>query len=59
MLGQARSRGAVVSGLQQHGVAPGGRKMLDLEEAAASEAIANGEESYASHYVTPWKRAMP
>jgi hypothetical protein len=43
MLGQAQSRGQVLQGVQQYGVAPGGAKLMDLEEAAAQAAIQSGE----------------
>jgi len=42
MLGQARSRSQVADGVAKHGVAPGGRAMIDLEAAAAVHAIENG-----------------
>lgn len=42
MLGNAQSRSRVLSGVLQHGVAPGGRKLIDLEEEAALHAIQTG-----------------
>lgn len=42
MLGQAQSRGQVVDGVRQHGLAPGARKMIDMEEEAAQMALETG-----------------
>lgn len=42
MLGQATSRQQVLAGLQQHGVAPGGRVMMDMEAEAAQWANDHG-----------------
>jgi hypothetical protein len=43
MFGNAQSRDGVREGIAKHGVAPGGRKMIDMEEEAALIAIKNGE----------------
>ncbi len=42
MLGQACSRNEIARGLEVHGVAPGGRVLIDMEEGAAAKAIATG-----------------
>eukprot|EP00798_Chlamydomonas_sp_ICE-L_P002129 gene2129-18175_t len=39
MLGQGTSRGQVADGIAKHGVAPGGRKMIDREEVAAQTSL--------------------
>ena len=42
MLSQAQTRGEIHDGIQRHGVAPGGRAMLDAEAQAAELAISSG-----------------
>lgn len=39
---QASTRGQVLAGVQQHGVAPGARAMMDMEDEAAASAIESG-----------------
>lgn len=39
---QAQSRIDVLAGVERFGVAPGGRKMMDIEEEAAEQSIQTG-----------------
>ena len=42
MLGNVQSRGQILHGVSQHGVAPGGRKLIDMEDEAALMSIETG-----------------
>lgn len=50
MLGQATSRGEVLRGVQEHGLAPGARRMIDWEEEAADEAMRTGGKTITSQH---------
>jgi hypothetical protein len=39
---QAQTRGEVLDGVNKYGVAPGARKMIDMEEEAAQTALETG-----------------